>query len=91
MKARHMSPNMGQKSGPRGHKGGELISQMMCTRVCGIRCSTETSQRKEQNSNHEWRELEPLLPTAHAELTVNHALEIIAYILKSFCQLQLWK
>lgn len=36
---------------PEGHKGRELVSQVMCTRLCDIRCSTETSHKKGQDSH----------------------------------------
>lgn len=56
-KVSHASPNVRQQSGPTGHKGEEFISQMVCTTMCGIWCSTETSQKKRQNSNPVWCEL----------------------------------
>lgn len=92
MKVRHASPNVRQKSGPAGHKGGELVSQVTCTKARGKRHSTETSQRKGQNIDHEGRELvrgaqsvllcsrSPCFPQAHPELSINHTLEVIAYI-----------
>lgn len=47
----HTAHQMPHRKCPEGHKGRELISQVMCTRLCDIRCSTETSHKKRQDSN----------------------------------------
>lgn len=83
-----------------GHSGREMVSQVMCTRLCDIRCSRETSHKKGQDSNQKWYELdlggtvcsavysETLTPTALEptlkSIIVSHAIEITAYISQSF-------